>query len=110
MKKILLKESQMKMVLDHLINEQNDMTTINKGIQCFLNKKYRANLKIDGVIGEQTKVLIEKLQTEKNIYPVDGVWGQQTVSSLNKMELNTFKQCMADNGDIFDKIGHFFSN
>ena len=108
MKKVILNETQMKMVIEHLITEQEDMTTIIKGVQCFLNKKYKANLIIDGKTGSETNKLIQRLQTEKNIYPADGVWGQQTVSSLNKMELSTFKQCMADNGDIFDKIGHFF--
>jgi peptidoglycan hydrolase-like protein with peptidoglycan-binding domain len=107
MKKIILSETQAKRLIDNMINEQDDNLNINKAIQCFLNKKYKAILKIDGYIGEQTKRLIEKLQTEKNLYPVDGVWGQQTVSSLNKNELDVFKQCVADTGDVFDKVGRF---
>lgn len=103
MKKILVTETQAKRLIENVINEQEE-SNLNKAIQCFLGKLYKVNLKIDGFIGDQTKTLIQKFQSQRGIYPADGMWGQETESKLNKSEMDLFKQCKSQFGDIFDKI------
>ena len=109
MKKLILTESQVKIVVEHLMNESDeDLMNQNMAVQCFLNQKYRANIKVDGYIGDQTKKLIERLQSEKGIFPADGMWGRQTLSKLSKSELGVFRQCTSQHGDMIDKIADTF--
>lgn len=98
----------MKMVVDHLLCENDsDLEGYNKAIQCFLNKKYKSNLQIDGYIGDNTKKIIQRFQSEKSIYPADGVWGRETMSKLDKNELNIFNQCISQYGDLIDRFENF---
>ena len=98
------------------------MTTIdrynyNSAIQCFLNKKGVKDdagqpLKIDGSIGNYPKSksaqAIAKYQSMINVYPVDGVWGEDTMDAMPEKDKVIFKQCISDYGDLFDKIVHYF--
>jgi len=100
----------------------NGMTTIerynyNCGIQCFLNKKGVKDdagqpLKIDGSIGNYPKSksaqAIVKYQSMIKVYPVDGVWGEDTMDAMPDKDKVIFKQCISDYGDLFDKITHYF--
>ena len=98
------------------------MTTIerynyNCAIQCFLNKKGVKDdagqpLKIDGSIGNYPKSksaqAVAKYQSMINVYPVDGVWGEDTMDAMPDKDKLIFKQCVSDYGDLFDKITHYF--
>jgi hypothetical protein len=98
------------------------MTTIdrynyNSAIQCFLNKKGVRDdagqpLKIDGSIGNYPKSksaqAIAKYQSMINVYPVDGVWGEDTMDAMPEKDKVIFKQCVSDYGDLYDKIIHYF--
>ena len=103
MKKIIVTELQAKRLVDNIITEQEN-NNFNKAVQCFLNKIYKVNLKVDGFMGEQSKNLLERFQSQKGIYPADGVWGKETESKLSKNELTLFAQCKSQYGDLFDKI------
>jgi hypothetical protein len=107
MKKILVTEKQAKRLVENVINEQEE-SNFNKAIQCFLNKLYKANLKIDGYMGDKSKDLLMRFQSERGIYPADGMWGQETQSKLSKSENELLKQCKSQFGDIFDKLSNIF--
>jgi len=106
MKKYIFTESQIKSVIDRTISEQTQDLNWKKGVQCFLNKLYKAQLPIDGLHGEQTAKLITKLQTTKGVYPTDGVWGPDTRNKLSKQEVDMLDDCMSEYGDIMDKGIH----
>lgn len=98
------------------------MTTIerynyNMAIQCFLNKKGVKDdagkpLKMDGSIGNlpnsKSAQAIAKYQSMIKVYPVDGVWGEDTMDAMPDKDKVIFKQCVSDHGDLFDKISHYF--
>jgi len=107
MKKYILTETQLKRTLDTIIEEQSTQANANKAIQCFLNTVLRANLSIDGIIGQLTTNAIENFQVRKGIYPADGVWGEITASKLNPKEAQIMRNCKAQYGDILDKASHF---
>jgi len=100
----------------------SSMTTIdrynyNSAIQCFLNKKGVKDdagqpLKIDGSIGNYPKSksaqAIAKYQSMLKVYPVDGVWGEDTMDAMPEKDKVIFKQCVSDYGDLYDKIIHYF--
>lgn len=115
MKKYIFTESQMKKILDGVIEEQiltEQMEALNakKAIQCFLNKVVGANLKVDGLHGESTAKAIEKFQSKINgrqqfgDVEVDGVWGFNTGSSLTDKEKQIMRDCKSKHGDIIDKF------
>ena len=79
MKKYIFTESQVKRIMDgvveeQLLTEQTSELNAKKAIQCFLNKVIGSKLEVDGLHGEGTKVAISNFQSKKKIYPVDGVW------------------------------------
>jgi hypothetical protein len=106
MKKYIFTESQIKSVINTTISEQTNEMNLKKAVQCFLNKLYGTNIKVDGYHGDATENLISKLQSSKKVYPVDGVWGPDTVSKLNPKERELFDDCISEYGDIIDKGIH----
>ena len=69
--------------------EENQMTAIQK----FLNKRYKLNLATDGKTGpgSQTEKAIMKYQSDKKIYPADGVAGHNTIEAMRKDGLGKFE-------------------
>lgn len=130
MKKVIrLTESQLENIIRKVISEQyikedleQGMTDIerynyNRGIQCFLNKKGikddKGNkLVMDGSIGNYPKSksaqAIYRYQEIIKVYPVDGVWGQDTIEAMPDADKKIFKDCISKYGDLFDKIYHYF--
>ena len=130
MKKIIrLTESQLENIIRKVISEQylkedleQGMTDIerynyNRGIQCFLNKKGikddKGNkLVMDGSIGNYPKSksaqAIYRYQEIIKVYPVDGVWGQDTMEAMPDADKKIFRDCISQYGDLFDKIYHYF--
>ena len=130
MKKIIrLTESQLENIIRKVISEQylkedleQGMTDIerynyNRGIQCFLNKKGikddKGNkLVMDGSIGNYPKSksaqAIYRYQEIIKVYPVDGVWGQDTMEAMPDADKKIFRDCISEYGDLFDKIYHYF--
>ncbi len=111
MKKIIVNEQQIKKIIHSTINEQTENDKLIKAVQCFLNKKYKANLVVDGASGTKTEKLLmrfqqEKLMNNQNIN-VDGIWGEETMSSLSEPELKVFRDCASETGGVMDKIVHF---
>lgn len=91
MKKYIFTESQVKRVIDHLVNEQTEEQKFTKRVQRFLNNIFKNEkgfvaLKEDGLTGpnSQTEKAIMKLQTIVGVYPVDGVWGPETEDAMKK--------------------------
>lgn len=109
MKKYIFTESQVKRIMDGVVEEQlitEGLSELNvkKAIQCFLNKVVDGKLEIDGLHGERTEVAIRDFQGKKKIYPVDGVWGPDTYNSLSDSEKKIMKDCRSEYGDIIDKF------
>lgn len=109
MKKYIFTESQVKKILDNVIEEQvltEQTSELNakKAIQCFLNKVVGANLKIDGLHGDDTSSAIAKFQRTKRGLRMDGVWGPSTGMSLNDTEKSIMKSCKSKHGDLIDKF------
>lgn len=95
MKKYLFTEEQIKKVVDHVINEQTDNSANTMMVQCFLNQIMKANLVVDGKTGpnSQTEKALKIFQSKKKVWPVDGVWGYQTQSTLTPMEQEIWTSC-----------------
>lgn len=109
MKKIIFTESQMKRILDEvieeqLITEQTAELNAKKAIQCFLNKVLGTNLEVDGLHGDATSEAIAKFQRTKKGLDMDGVWGYSTGSSLTDKEKKIMNSCRSEHGDIIDKF------
>lgn len=117
MKKYILTENQFTKLMDKLISEQPEHYNFNMAIQCFLNKKKITDdanqpLKMDGSIGNlpnsKSAQAIAKYQTMLKVYPVDGVWGPETMDKMPPKDMEMFKACKSEHGDIFDKGMHLF--
>ena len=121
MKKIIITESQLKKVVDKVLNEQSDLTNynFNKAVQSFLIKKKITDsnnqpIKKDGSIGTLAKnsksaQAIAKYQSIIGVEP-DGVFGYDTMEKMKTKFPNDYKlwlQCKSEEGDLFDKGAHF---
>jgi hypothetical protein len=109
MKKYIFTESQVKRIMDgvveeQLITEQTSELNAKKAIQCFLNKTVGCKLEVDGLHGDATSEAIAKFQRSKSGLDMDGVWGYSTGSSLNDKEKKIMKDCRSEHGDIIDKF------
>ena len=109
MKKYIFTESQIKKILDNvveeqLITEQTAEINAKKAIQCFLNKVVGSKLEIDGLHGDATSEAIAKFQRTKRGLDMDGVWGYSTGSSLNEKEKKIMRDCRSKHGDLIDKF------
>lgn len=98
------------------LNEGIEDYEHNMSIQCFLIKKGITddkNQKIvkDGSIGRlpnsKSAQAIAKYQSKIGVYPTDGVWGPDTMSKMPNADKVIFKQCVSDEGDLFDKFVHW---
>jgi hypothetical protein len=96
-----------------LVNEQNECPELKSAIQCFLNKKgFRDNLnqplKVDGLLAGKTEEALSKYQSKIGVSPADGIWGPTTQNKMPNNDVQIFKQCISDNGDLIDKGLHMF--
>jgi hypothetical protein len=118
MKKFIFTESQMKRILDNVVEEQiltEQTAELNakKAIQCFLNKVVGSKLVVDGLHGDSTEMAISDFQSRVNkrkkygSVVVDGVWGYNTGESLTASEKKIMSDCVAKHGDIIDKFLHW---
>lgn len=120
MKKIIISETQLKKVVDKVLNEQSDLTNynFNKAVQSFLIKKKITDsnnqpVKKDGSIGTLAKnsksaQAIAKYQSIIGVEP-DGVFGYDTMEKMKTKFPNDYKlwlQCKSEEGDLFDKGAH----
>jgi hypothetical protein len=117
MKKILVTEEERKRILTlhteatmkEFLIEQTDEINIKKSIQCFLNKVVpNANLKVDGLHGEDTEKIIEKFQTMRKVYPTDGVWGPDTASAMTSSDKKIMEECTSEYETLLDKVLGWF--
>jgi murein L,D-transpeptidase YcbB/YkuD len=97
------------------LNEGIEGYEHNMSIQCFLIKKGMTddkNQKIvkDGSIGRlpnsKSAQAIAKYQDKIGVTP-DGVWGEETMKKMPSGDKVIFKQCVSDEGDLFDKFVHW---
>jgi hypothetical protein len=97
------------------LNEGIEDYEHNMSIQCFLIKKNITddkNQKIvkDGSIGRlpnsKSAQAIAKYQDKIKVTP-DGVWGEETMRKMPSGDKVIFKQCVSDEGDLFDKFVHW---
>jgi len=119
MKKIIITESQLKKVVDRVLNEA-DLTNynFNNAVQLFLIKKKITDsnnqpVKKDGSIGRlpnsKSAQAIAKYQTIIGVEP-DGVFGYDTTEKMKTKFPNDYKlwlECKSEEGDLFDKGAHF---
>lgn len=100
MKKYILTESQIKKVVDTVLQEQTDTQSLNASVQCFLNQVLQANLVIDGKAGpgsltEKSLMLFQQRKVKKGAkIDVDGTWGFSTQSTLTPEENKIWKKCV----------------
>jgi peptidoglycan hydrolase-like protein with peptidoglycan-binding domain len=95
-----------------LVNEQNEPIEYKKAVQCFLNKKgYKDDsnkpLNVDGRWDSRTQEALRKYQSKIKV-DTDGVWGPMTYNKMPNNDVQIFKQCVSDEGDLIDKGLHFF--
>jgi hypothetical protein len=97
-----------KLTKDPTVKLGKDLTMNKKGVKDDAGQP----LKIDGSIGNYPKSksaqAVAKYQSMINVYPVDGVWGEDTMDAMPDKDKLIFKQCVSDYGDLFDKIVHYF--
>jgi murein L,D-transpeptidase YcbB/YkuD len=95
-----------------LLNEQNETPEFKKAVQCFLYKKgfkddSNQPLKVDSHWDEKTQQALSKYQSKIGVN-ADGYWGPMTQNRMPDKDVQIFKQCISDNGDLIDKGLHFF--
>ena len=114
-KVIKLTENDLRKIVKRVIKEQDENYKANITIQCFLNKKgikdnAGQSLQLDGSIGRlpnsKSAQAIANYQTKLGV-DADGVWGYDTGSKMPKGDVEIFKQCASDHGDIIDKALHW---
>lgn len=99
MKKYVLTETQIKKVVDKIIQEQSDNQSLIATVQCFLNQVINAKLVVDGRGGRnsQTEKALKTFQQKKNTegfsIDVDGQWGYNTQQTLNPEENKVWSDC-----------------
>lgn len=99
MKKYVLTETQIKKVVDKLIQEQTDIQSTTATVQCFLNQIMNAKLVVDGKMGpnSQTENTIKIFQEKKLKsgfdIAVDGQWGYRTQNTLTPAEKQVWESC-----------------
>jgi hypothetical protein len=119
MKKIIITESQLKKVIDRVLNEEDLINyNFNNAVQLFLIKKKITDsnnqpIKKDGSIGRlpnsKSAQAIAKYQTIIGVEP-DGVFGYDTTEKMKTKFPNDYKlwlECKSEEGDLFDKGAHF---
>ena len=94
-----------------LVNEQYEPIEFKKAVQCFLNKKgYKDDsnkpLVVNGRWDSKTEEAVRKYQIKLRV-DSDGVWGPMTQNKMPNGDVQIFKQCISDEGDIIDKGLHF---
>jgi hypothetical protein len=102
-----------------LVNEQDDSPnrTFIRGVQRFLNEKFNAGLKVDGLtdnnLKSETAKAIAKYQSKIGVYPTDGVWGRDTWSKMSPKDRQRCEDLVAEEGGIIDEfinwMGKMFS-
>ncbi len=90
------------------LTEQTEDLNINKSIQCFLNKRLNAGLKVDGLMGDNTEKAIESYQSKIGVYPTDGIWGNDTESKMTESDKKMLEECINEHSDIIDKVLRWF--
>jgi len=113
MKKYIFTESQIKKILDNIIQEQTQLSeqsdTRDKiiAVQKFLNEKLKLKLIPDGRTGRnsQTESAIMKYQTMIGVYPTDGVWGPNTEEKMPPQDKKIFSKYWSDSA-----WSHIFGN
>ena len=119
MKKYIFTESQIKHIINNVIAEGNSTQLREqqeeevkhfKAIQMFLNQRLKLNppLRIDGINGTGTQKGIMRYQTLIGVYPVDGVWGQNTYNKMPPNDKAIFDEFTRSQGDMIDKILDIF--
>lgn len=105
-KLVRLTESQLISVVNTVIKEQQDYIEhqFMRAVQNFLNEKIKANLKVDGLTGRNSKTeqAIMKYQEMIGSYPIDGVWGKDTWSKMPELDKKRLKYLVAKEGGLID--------
>ena len=107
MKKIIVTEQQMKSIVNNLLTEEEDRGFM-KAVQEFLNTVLKINppLAIDGLTGpgSQTEKAIMKYQRLINVWPTDGIWGEDTMNKMPKKHKEYFEKLKLKNMSGLDRI------
>lgn len=99
MKKYVLTETQVKKVVDTIIQEQTDNQSLASTVQCFLNQVMNAKLVVDGKTGPNslTEKALKMFQQKKvqagHTIAVDGQWGFNTQQTLTPQENKIWAGC-----------------
>jgi hypothetical protein len=94
------------------LNEQDEESNQTKAVQKFLNQKFKLGLSVDGQTGKGTKTSqgIAKYQTMLGVYPVDGIWGDNTYQKMPPADKQLFDKISSENDDIFDTMTNQLQN
>jgi hypothetical protein len=98
-----------------IILKESEYPSYNMAIQCFLIGKGITDdsgktLVKDGSIGRlpssKSAQAIAKYQDTIGVTS-DGVWGNETMEKMPASDKTKLKQCISDEGDLFDKFVHW---
>jgi hypothetical protein len=105
-KVIRLTESELVGLVKQVIKEQTDERDLIRGVQRFLNEKFKLNLEVDGKTGpnSDTEKAIMKYQGLIKCYPTDGVWGPNTWEKMSGPDRKRLKELVAEEGGILDQL------
>lgn len=94
------------------LKEQNEGVNQTKAVQKFLNKKFQLGLSEDGLTGKGslTSKAIARYQTKLGVYPVDGVWGDNTYEKMPPADKQLFDKLSSESDDIFDTMTNQLQN
>ena len=103
---VKLTESELVGLVKRVIKEQTDERDLIRGVQRFLNEKFKLNLEVDGKTGpnSDTEKAIMKYQQSINCYPSDGVWGPNTWEKMSVPDRKRLKKLVAEEGGILDQL------
>lgn len=100
MRKYILTETQIKKVVDTILQEQTDRQSLNAAVQCFLNQVIMANLVVNGKAGpgsitDKALMIFQQRKVNKGAkIDVDGTWGEATQGTLTPEENKIWKKCV----------------
>ena len=85
------------------LSEQVEDNNLNKAIQCFLNKKNKIEIEVDGKIGPKTIDAIGDFIGYERTGDFETDWSKAQ-SKMSEQDKKDFKDCVSKHGDLFDKI------
>jgi hypothetical protein len=104
-KVVRITESDLVRIVKRVIEEQDyrPESQFTRAVQQFLNQKIKANLNVDGLMGDKTQDAIMKYQSMIGT-DSDGRWGRMTWEKMPETDRRILKKMIANEGGLIDKF------